>query len=119
MTTCLNLTKKVLFCVLCKSIGNKLTFFSDNNEYYFWQSRRAQRQTSDDVDAVGRLPLLNDTYYRDILCEMGGMFAIANRVDNIHRRPWIGFQSWRAAGRKVFLLFCLPSFSYMKYNKPW
>ncbi|XP_006606297.1 uncharacterized protein [Glycine max] len=66
-------------------------------------SRRAQRQTSDDVDAVGRLPLLNDTYYRDILCEMGGMFAIANRVDSIHRRPWIGFQSWRAAGRKVAL----------------
>ncbi|KAG5004677.1 hypothetical protein JHK86_028816 [Glycine max] len=66
-------------------------------------SRRAQRQSSDDVDAVGRLPLLNDTYYRDILCEMGGMFAIANRVDNIHRRPWIGFQSWRAAGRKVAL----------------
>ncbi|XP_020222304.1 uncharacterized protein LOC109804837 isoform X2 [Cajanus cajan] len=60
-------------------------------------SRRAQRQSSDDVDAVGRLPILNDTYYRDILCEMGGMFAIANRVDSIHRRPWIGFQSWRAA----------------------
>lgn len=66
-------------------------------------SRRSQRQSSDDVDAVGRLPLLNDTYYRDILCEMGGMFAIANRVDSIHRRPWIGFQSWRAAGRKVAL----------------
>ncbi|KAK7343931.1 hypothetical protein VNO77_13063 [Canavalia gladiata] len=66
-------------------------------------SRRAQRQSSDDVDAVGRLPLLNDTYYRNILCEMGGMFAIANRVDSVHRRPWIGFQSWRAAGRKVAL----------------
>ncbi|KAK7391494.1 hypothetical protein VNO78_19910 [Psophocarpus tetragonolobus] len=66
-------------------------------------SRRAQRQSSDDVDAVGRLPLLNDTYYRDILCEMGGMFAIANKVDGIHKRPWIGFQSWRAAGRKVAL----------------
>lgn len=55
------------------------------------------------MDAVGRLPLLNDTYYCDILCEIGGMFSIANKVDNIHRRPWIGFQSWRAAGRKVFL----------------
>ncbi|KAJ1404729.1 UDP-glycosyltransferase family protein [Sesbania bispinosa] len=66
-------------------------------------SRRSQRQSSDDVDAVGRLPLLNDTFYRDILCEMGGMFAIANRVDSIHRRPWIGFQSWRAAGRQVAL----------------
>ncbi|KAK7268471.1 hypothetical protein RIF29_21170 [Crotalaria pallida] len=66
-------------------------------------SRRAQRQRSDDVDAVGRLPLLNDTYYWGVLCEMGGMFAIANRVDSVHRRPWIGFQSWRAAGRKVAL----------------
>ncbi|XP_057423671.1 uncharacterized protein LOC130717458 [Lotus japonicus] len=66
-------------------------------------SKRSQRQSSDDVDAVGRLPLLNDTYYRDILCEMGGLFAIANRVDSIHKRPWIGFQSWHAAGRKVAL----------------
>lgn len=29
------------------------------------------------------------------------MFAVANKVDSIHMRPWIGFQSWRAAGRKV------------------
>ncbi|MBA0721355.1 hypothetical protein Golax_008905, partial [Gossypium laxum] len=63
-------------------------------------SRRARRLTSDDVDAVGRLPLLNSTYYRDLLCEVGGMFSIANRVDSIHKRPWIGFQSWQAAGRK-------------------
>ncbi|XP_028793233.1 uncharacterized protein LOC114748938 isoform X2 [Neltuma alba] len=66
-------------------------------------SRRALRQWSDDVDATNRLPILNDTYFRDILCEMGGMFAIANKVDSIHRRPWIGFQSWRAAGSKVAL----------------
>ncbi|XWS75245.1 hypothetical protein CRYUN_Cryun01aG0069000 [Craigia yunnanensis] len=64
---------------------------------------RARRLRSDDVDAVGRLPVLNDTYYRDLLCEVGGMFSIANMVDNIHKRPWIGFQSWRAAGRKVSL----------------
>jgi hypothetical protein len=63
----------------------------------------ARRSRSDDVDAVDRLAILNDTYYRDVLCEMGGMFAIANRVDVIHKRPWIGFQSWRAAGRKVSL----------------
>lgn len=56
------------------------------------------------MDAVSRLPVLNDTYYKDLLCEVGGMFSIANTVDNIHRRPWIGFQSWRAAGRKVFLI---------------
>lgn len=59
---------------------------------------------SDDVDAVGRLPLLNESYYRDILCEIGGMFAIANSVDNVHKRLWIGFQSWRAGGRKVCLM---------------
>ncbi|XP_041022007.1 uncharacterized protein LOC121263265 isoform X2 [Juglans microcarpa x Juglans regia] len=66
-------------------------------------SSRARRLRSDDIDAVGRLPILNDSYYQDILCEAGGMFSIANRVDNIHGRPWIGFQSWRAAGRKASL----------------
>ncbi|XP_075499447.1 LOW QUALITY PROTEIN: uncharacterized protein LOC142537843 [Primulina tabacum] len=66
-------------------------------------STRGQRLNSDDVGAVGRLSVLNDAYYRDILCEIGGMFAIANGIDDIHRRPWIGFQSWRAAGRKVSL----------------
>ncbi|KAF5453388.1 hypothetical protein F2P56_028293 [Juglans regia] len=66
-------------------------------------SSRGRRLRSDDVDAVGRLPILNDSYYRDILCEIGGMFSIAKRVDNIHGRPWIGFQSWRAAGRKASL----------------
>ncbi|CAA0814347.1 UDP-Glycosyltransferase superfamily protein [Striga hermonthica] len=64
---------------------------------------RSRRLSSDDVDAVSRLPILNDTYYRDILCEIGGMFSIANGIDDIHKRPWIGFQSWRAAGRKVSL----------------
>nr|XP_027104880.1 uncharacterized protein LOC113725741 isoform X1 [Coffea arabica] len=66
-------------------------------------STRARRLRSDDVDAVARLPVLNDTYYRDVLCEIGGMFSVANGVDNIHKRPWIGFQSWRAAGRKASL----------------
>ncbi|KAM6600668.1 hypothetical protein CsatA_020277 [Cannabis sativa] len=66
-------------------------------------STRAQRLRSDDVNAVARLSILNETYYRDILCEIGGMFAIAKKVDNIHGRPWIGFQSWHAAGRKVSL----------------
>ncbi|KAL2552319.1 UDP-Glycosyltransferase superfamily protein [Forsythia ovata] len=54
---------------------------------------RSWRMRSDDVDAVGRLPILNDTYYRDILLETGGMFALANGINNIHKRPWIGFQS--------------------------
>ena len=56
------------------------------------------------MDAVGGFSILNDTYYRDLLCEVGGMFSIANMVDNIHKRPWIGFQSWRAASWKVFLI---------------
>ncbi|KAF5729446.1 hypothetical protein HS088_TW21G01612 [Tripterygium wilfordii] len=64
---------------------------------------QARRSRSDDVDAVGRLPLLNDTFYREMLCEMGGMFSVANKVDTVHQRPWIGFQSWHAAGRKVSL----------------
>ncbi|MCD7468902.1 hypothetical protein HAX54_007455 [Datura stramonium] len=66
-------------------------------------STKARRLRTDDVDAVGRLTLLNETYYRNILCEMGGMFSSANNLDNIHKRPWIGFQSWRATGRKVSL----------------
>ncbi|KAL5800388.1 hypothetical protein ACOSQ4_033272 [Xanthoceras sorbifolium] len=66
-------------------------------------STAARRLRSDDVNAVGRLPILNSTYYRNILCEIGGMFSIAKRVDNIHKKPWIGFQSWHAAGRKVSL----------------
>ncbi|CBI23431.3 unnamed protein product, partial [Vitis vinifera] len=63
----------------------------------------ARRLRSDDVDAVDRLPVLNDTYYRDIFCDIGGMFSIAFRVDKIHKRPWIGFQSWHAVGSKVSL----------------
>ncbi|XP_020094017.1 uncharacterized protein LOC109714032 isoform X2 [Ananas comosus] len=66
-------------------------------------SKSARRSKSDDVDAVTRLPILNETYYKDILCEFGAMFAIANKVDSIHRLPWIGFQSWRAAAKKVSL----------------
>ncbi|KAK9124043.1 hypothetical protein Sjap_013645 [Stephania japonica] len=66
-------------------------------------SARALRSTSDDVDAVSRLPLLNNAYYKDLLCELGGMFAIANKVDNVHAAPWIGFQSWHATAKKISL----------------
>ena len=68
------------------------------------QSKGARRPRSDDVDAVMRLSVLDDTYYRDLLCEFGAMFAIANRIDTVHKLPWIGFQSWRAAGRKVQIM---------------
>ncbi|XP_076932059.1 uncharacterized protein LOC143597437 [Bidens hawaiensis] len=66
-------------------------------------STKSRRLRSDDVDAVWRLSILNESYYRYLLLEMGGMFSIANKVDNVHKRPWIGFQSWRAAARKVSL----------------
>lgn len=68
------------------------------------------------MNAVGRLPILNQTYYRDILCEIGGMFAIAKKVDNIHGRPWIGFQSWHASGRKVFFYIVGIFFKSIKIN---
>lgn len=80
-----------------------IIFTLPNHPDCICQSSAARRLRSDDVDAVSRLHLLNYTHYRDILCEIGGMFSIANKVDNIHKRPWIGFQSWRAAGRKVFV----------------
>lgn len=66
-------------------------------------SKGGRRPRSDDVDAVTRLSVLDNPYYRDLLCEFGAIFAIANRVDTVHKLPWIGFQSWRAAGRKVSL----------------
>lgn len=66
-------------------------------------SKGGRRPRSDDVDAVMRLLVLDNTYYRDLLCEFGAMFAIANRIDTVHKLPWIGFQSWRAAGKKVSL----------------
>ncbi|KAF6134355.1 hypothetical protein GIB67_005747 [Kingdonia uniflora] len=76
-------------------------WISDHPTFLLSQSPKARRSRSDDVDAVNRLPLLNDTFYKDLLCEFGGMFSISNRVDNIHKVPWIGFQSWHATGRKI------------------
>lgn len=64
---------------------------------------KGRRAGADDVDGPARLPLLGDSYYRDVLCEYGAYFAIANKVDRIHKNSWIGFQSWRAGGRKVSL----------------
>ncbi|KAK1266144.1 hypothetical protein QJS04_geneDACA000237 [Acorus gramineus] len=66
-------------------------------------SKRGWRPISDDIDATVRIPILNDTDYGDVLGEIGGMFAIANKIDAIHKTPWIGFQSWHAAGQKVAL----------------
>ncbi|KAK9102975.1 hypothetical protein Sjap_020229 [Stephania japonica] len=66
-------------------------------------STKGRRPGEDDVDAPSRLPLLNDPYYRNILGEFGAFFAIANRIDRIHKNAWIGFQSWRAVARKLSL----------------
>ncbi|ERM96163.1 hypothetical protein AMTR_s00001p00062880 [Amborella trichopoda] len=68
-------------------------------------SAGSRRTNSDDLDAVERLPLVNNSYYRGVFCEFGGLFSIANVIDNIHKHPWIGFQSWRVSGRKVCSVF--------------
>ncbi|CAA6671588.1 unnamed protein product [Spirodela intermedia] len=66
-------------------------------------SNKGRRPGGDDIVASSRLPLLSDSYYRDVLAEHGAFFALANRIDRIHKSAWIGFQSWRAAARKVSL----------------
>ncbi|OAY62221.1 uncharacterized protein LOC110614988 isoform X2 [Manihot esculenta] len=66
-------------------------------------SSKGRRPRADDVDAPSRLPLLNNPYYRDALGEYGAFFAIANRIDRVHKNAWIGFQSWRATARKASL----------------
>ncbi|MQM10375.1 hypothetical protein Taro_043271 [Colocasia esculenta] len=66
-------------------------------------STKGRRPGADDIDASSRLPILNNAYYRDVLGEYGAFFALANRIDRIHKNSWIGFQSWRVAARKVFL----------------
>uniref|UniRef100_A0A2N9FPT6 Glycosyl transferase family 1 domain-containing protein n=1 Tax=Fagus sylvatica TaxID=28930 RepID=A0A2N9FPT6_FAGSY len=69
----------------------------------YLQSTKGRRPGADDLDASARLPLLNNPYYRDILGEYGAFFAIANRIDRVHKNAWIGFQSWRATARKASL----------------
>ncbi|KAJ0052489.1 hypothetical protein Pint_00517 [Pistacia integerrima] len=64
-------------------------------------STKGRRPGTDDVDASSRLPLLNNPYYRDSLGEYGAFFAIANRIDRMHKNAWIGFQSWRVTASKV------------------
>ncbi|KAJ0971503.1 hypothetical protein J5N97_019462 [Dioscorea zingiberensis] len=63
-------------------------------------SSKGRRPGADDIDASSRLPLLGNAYYRDALGEYGAFFALANRIDRIHRNAWIGFQSWRVVARK-------------------
>ncbi|WOL20505.1 hypothetical protein Cni_G29310 [Canna indica] len=66
-------------------------------------SSKGRRPGADDIDASSRLPLLCNSYYREALGEYGAFFALANRVDRVHKNAWIGFQSWRASARKASL----------------
>ncbi|XP_039011965.1 uncharacterized protein LOC120141095 isoform X2 [Hibiscus syriacus] len=66
-------------------------------------SSKCRRPKMDDVDGPSRLELLKNPYYRDTLGEYGAFFAIASRIDRLHRNAWIGFQSWRATARKASL----------------
>ncbi|XP_031504760.1 uncharacterized protein LOC116267270 [Nymphaea colorata] len=66
-------------------------------------STKGRRPGADDIDGSARLPLLNSGYYRDVLSEYGAFFAIANRIDRLHRNAWIGSQSWRAAAKGASL----------------
>ncbi|KAJ6841713.1 uncharacterized protein M6B38_304815 [Iris pallida] len=63
-------------------------------------SSKGRRPGGDDIDASSRLPLLSDSYYRDMLGEHGAFFSLANRIDRVHKNAWIGFQSWRVVARK-------------------
>ncbi|CAM6088307.1 unnamed protein product [Calypogeia fissa] len=66
-------------------------------------SPHERRPLLDDVDGGSRLGLLNDSYYRDVLCDVAGFFSIAKLIDRLHRNAWIGFQPWRAVSKQVAL----------------
>ncbi|KAI3818540.1 hypothetical protein L1987_12350 [Smallanthus sonchifolius] len=66
-------------------------------------STKGRRSRTDDIDAPSRLPLLSIPYYRNALGDFGAFFAIANRIDRIHKNAWIGFSSWRATAKKASL----------------
>ncbi|XP_042406211.1 uncharacterized protein LOC121996343 isoform X2 [Zingiber officinale] len=66
-------------------------------------SSKGRRPGADDIDASSRLPLLSDSYYRDVLGEYGAFFALGYHIDRVHKNAWIGFQSWRASAKKLSL----------------
>ncbi|KAI3719500.1 hypothetical protein L6452_20400 [Arctium lappa] len=66
-------------------------------------STKGRRSRTDDIDAPSRLPLLSIPYYRDALGDFGAFFAIANRIDRVHKNAWIGFSSWRSTAKKASL----------------
>ncbi|KAE8721467.1 rRNA-processing protein FCF1-like protein [Hibiscus syriacus] len=94
-----------LLCIYEPYYGEGTWPFLHRNSLYrgFGLSSKGRRPKMDDVDGPSRLELLKNPYYRDTLGEYGAFFAIANRIDLLHRNAWIGFQSWRATARKASL----------------
>ncbi|KAK8565752.1 hypothetical protein V6N13_020831 [Hibiscus sabdariffa] len=92
-------------CIYEPYFGEGTWSFLHRNSLYrgIGLSSKGQRPKMDDVDGPSRLELLKNPYYRDTLGEYGAFFAIANRIDRLHRNAWIGFQSWRATARKASL----------------
>ncbi|XP_020517679.1 uncharacterized protein LOC18425470 isoform X2 [Amborella trichopoda] len=94
-----------LLCIYEPYYGEGTWPFLHNKSLYrgIGLSTKGRRPGADDIDAPSRLPILSSPYYRDVLREYGAFFAIANRIDRIHKNPWIGFQSWRLTVRKSSL----------------
>ncbi|GLU00759.1 hypothetical protein SLE2022_181040 [Rubroshorea leprosula] len=92
-------------CIYEPYYGEGTWPFLHNNSLYhgIGLSTKGRRPGMDDIDGPSRLPLLNNLYYRDVLGEYGAFFAIANRIDRLHKNAWIGFQSWRATARMASL----------------
>ncbi|XP_020573840.1 uncharacterized protein LOC110020175 [Phalaenopsis equestris] len=80
-------------------------FFLHNSSLYrgIGLSSKGLRPGAYDIDASSRLTLLGNSYYRDMLGEFGALFALANRIDRVHKNAWIGFQSWRVGAKKESL----------------
>ncbi|KAF6162107.1 hypothetical protein GIB67_008236 [Kingdonia uniflora] len=93
-------------CIYEPYFGEGTWPFLHHNSLYrgIGLSTKGRRPRADDVDAPSRLSLLSNPYYRDILGEYGAFFAIANRIDRVHKNAWIGFQSWRTAAGQVVSL---------------
>lgn len=68
------------------------------------QSASQARPGGSDIDAPNLHELLRETYYQNLLCEYGGFFALAANMGSLQAAtPWLGFQSWEAADKKVAL----------------
>eukprot|EP00243_Klebsormidium_subtile_P008777 TRINITY_DN4237_c0_g1_i2.p1 TRINITY_DN4237_c0_g1~~TRINITY_DN4237_c0_g1_i2.p1 ORF type:complete len:372 (-),score=47.65 TRINITY_DN4237_c0_g1_i2:396-1511(-) len=67
------------------------------------QAEGCLRPNSGDLDAVPLLEINTDSYYQNLICEYTGILAVAAHAKALHPRPWVGFQSWRAA-QKGFAL---------------